>query len=61
MATETTSGKALTPEHITFLEDLRKSATINMMGAAPYLMKEFELDKYEARDILFQWMRRELN
>ena len=39
-----------------FLDDLRDSGRINMFGAAPYLQSTFELTRYEARDILKEWM-----
>jgi hypothetical protein len=39
-----------------YLESLRESGVTNMFGAAPYLQEEFGLDKYEAKDILIEWM-----
>ena len=39
-----------------FLKDLRDSGVTNMFGATPYLEDAFDLDKYEARDILIKWM-----
>ena len=39
-----------------FLEDLRKSGRINMFGAVPYVQKVFGLDRYDARDIVIEWM-----
>ena len=44
-------------EYKEFLDNLRESGTTNMFGAAPYLMEEFLLDKYEAREILLEWMK----
>ena len=41
----------------TFLNDLRDSGVTNMFGAAPYLQKEFGLDKREARQVLANWMQ----
>ena len=41
----------------TFLNDLRDSGVTNMFGAAPYLQKEFGLDKKEARGVLANWMQ----
>mgnify|MGYP003414430645 CR=1 FL=1 len=38
-----------------FLEKLRESGKTNMLGAAPYLMVEFGVDKKEAKEILFKW------
>ena len=43
-------------EYFEFLETLRKSGVTNMFGAAPYLQREFGLDKYEAKDVLMAWM-----
>ena len=39
-----------------YLENLRKSGVVNMAGAAPYLMKAFDLSKAEADKILLDWM-----
>jgi hypothetical protein len=39
-----------------FLNDLRESGKINMFGAAPYLQEMFDLNRYEARDIVLEWM-----
>ena len=44
-------------EYFAYLDDLRDSGVTNMFGAAPYLQEEFGLDRYEARDILLQWMQ----
>lgn len=40
-----------------FLEDLKESGQINMFGAAPVLQEAFGLNKYEAREILADWMK----
>lgn len=42
-------------EYFDFLEELRASGETNMMGAAPYLMEMFGLDKKEAKEVLFAW------
>jgi hypothetical protein len=39
-----------------YLKSLRDSGVTNMFGAASYLQNEFGLDKYEAKDILIEWM-----
>ena len=49
----------LNQEHINYLRGLRDSGTTNMYGAAPYLEGVFGLDKYEARELLKQWMNYE--
>jgi hypothetical protein len=38
-----------------YLDDLRESGTINMMGAPLELQAEFGLDKIEAREIFQLW------
>lgn len=43
-------------ECFNYLEILRKSGVTNMFGAAPYLEKEFDLDRKTARDVLLSWM-----
>ena len=40
-----------------FLEDLKESGQINMFGAGPVLQEVFGLNKYEAREILADWMK----
>ena len=40
-----------------FLETLRESGVTNMFGAAPYLQESFpELDRFEAKEIVIEWM-----
>lgn len=41
-----------------YLEKLRRSGITNMYGAAPYLAKAFDLDLYDARLILSDWMEK---
>jgi hypothetical protein len=45
-----------TNEYFEYLNALRESGETNMFGAGPYLQKEFGLDKWNARNILFEWM-----
>ena len=40
-----------------FLIDLRDSGVTNMFGASPYLMEEFGMTRFEAKDALLEWMR----
>lgn len=40
-----------------FLNDLRESGKINMFGAGPVVQEVFGLDRYEARDIVLEWMK----
>lgn len=44
-------------EYETYLDDLRESGETNMLGAGSYLVKEFSIDKREARAILSYWMK----
>jgi hypothetical protein len=39
-----------------YLDNLQESAKVNMYGAVPYLMAEFDLDKKEAKKVLLEWM-----
>lgn len=40
-----------------YLVNLRDSGETNMWGAAPYLEREFNLTRVEARDILLAWIK----
>ena len=42
-------------EHFIYLDKLRESGTINMMGAPRELQNDFDLDKTEARKIFGLW------
>ena len=44
-------------EVFTFLDALRESAEINMMGASPSIIKEFKVTKAEAFSLLMEWMK----
>jgi hypothetical protein len=44
-------------EMFVYLDNIRESGKINMFGAAPYLAEAYELSRYEARDILLEWMQ----
>tara|TARA_R110000868_G_scaffold5681_1_gene33555 strand:+ start:3210 stop:3407 length:198 start_codon:yes stop_codon:yes gene_type:complete len=39
-----------------YLDILRESGKINMLGACPYIMKEFKIDKPKARAIIIKWI-----
>ena len=39
-----------------FLDTLRESGAINMFGAGPYVQDAFGLDRWEARDLVLEWM-----
>lgn len=49
--------KEMEQEYFDYLDLLRESGAINMFGASPYLAKEFNLDKKQARKILSKWMQ----
>ena len=42
-------------EYFVYLDKLRESGTINMMGAPRELQYEFEMEKIEARKIFLLW------
>ena len=46
-----------TKEYFEYLDDLRESGDTNMYGAGPYLQREFDLERREAREIVLAWMR----
>ena len=39
-----------------FLDNLRESGAINMFGAGTYVQDAFGLDRWEARDLVLEWM-----
>ena len=39
-----------------YLIALRDSGKVNMMGATPYLQRDFGLTRYQARDALLHWI-----
>lgn len=43
-------------EVFAFLEELRESGEVNMMGAVPYIMDEFGFSKRDAKTYLMKWM-----
>lgn len=40
-----------------YLDFVRESGVINMMGASPLIMEEFSVEKREARGLLSSWMK----
>jgi hypothetical protein len=52
----TTEVQSEMQEYYDYLVVLRDSGVTNMMGAAPYLMSAFGLDKRTAREVLLSWM-----
>lgn len=43
-------------KYFAYLDFLRASGKVNMLGAAPYLAEEFNLNISEARKILYKWI-----
>jgi len=43
-------------KYFIFLDNIRETGKINMLGAAPYLQEAFQLNRYDAKEILFEWM-----
>jgi hypothetical protein len=43
-------------KYFIFLDNIRETGKINMLGAAPYLQEAFDLSRYDAKEILFEWM-----
>ena len=43
-------------EYFDYLVALRDSGITNMMGAGAHLQDNFGLSRYEARDILLEWI-----
>ena len=39
-----------------FLDALRQSGITNMFGAAPYVQDVFGCDRWDARDLVIEWM-----
>jgi len=46
----------VTDEHLTYLDELRKSGVVNMFGARTYIEDEFGIGSNEAGEILKYWM-----
>ena len=40
-----------------YLTALRDSGKVNMMGATPYLQRDFGMNRYQARDALLHWIK----
>jgi hypothetical protein len=43
-------------EMFVYLDNIRETGKINMFGAGPYLQDAFGLSRYEAKDIVLEWM-----
>lgn len=40
-----------------FLDEIRETGSINMFGATPYIIDAFGVNRYEAKDLLLEWMQ----
>ena len=40
-----------------YLDDLRESGCVNMFGSGAYLQEVFGLTRYEAKDVVLEWMK----
>ena len=40
-----------------YLDDLRESGQVNMFGSCEYLQSAFGLSRYEAKDVVLEWMK----
>ena len=39
-----------------YLDNLRESGQVNMFGSGAYLQSAFCLSRYEAKDVVLEWM-----
>jgi hypothetical protein len=56
MTTRTYAPFKYTEEVADYLNTLRDSGATNMLGAAAYLQRDFDMDKREAKDCLLYWI-----
>lgn len=47
----------ITDDHLVYLDMLRDSGTVNMFGAAPFVMDQFGLNAGDARKVVTHWMK----
>jgi hypothetical protein len=40
-----------------YLDNLRESGQVNMFGSGTYLQSAFGLSRYEAKDVVLEWMK----
>lgn len=48
--------KELKEKCFVYLDELRESGVVNMYGATPYIIKEFDIPRSEAINLLTAWM-----
>lgn len=54
---EISGNTELREECFQYLDELRKSGETNMFGAGVYLQRDFGLTRYEAREMVLNWMK----
>ena len=47
----------ITNDHLGYLDSLRDSGVTNMLGAASYVQRHFDVPKKESVDILKYWIK----
>ena len=45
-------------EVLEYLDRLRESGVTNMFGATPYIVREFDISRKEASELLIKWMKK---
>ncbi|QDP68159.1 MAG: hypothetical protein Unbinned1473contig1000_37 [Prokaryotic dsDNA virus sp.] len=59
MSSKTLNKKKIMEQEVfEYLDRLRNSGAINMFGARPYIVQEFDIPKKEAGELLMKWIRR---
>ena len=53
----TRKATELEKEVFNYLNDLRSSGETNMFGAAPYVVRQFDIPKSEANSLCVLWMK----
>ncbi len=48
-------------KHFDYLNGLRLGGKVNMFGAAPFLMREFDIGSKDALDIIAAWVKKHPN
>jgi hypothetical protein len=43
-------------EEFAYLDALRKSGVTNMFGAGQYLQRDFNMERYKAKEVVLAWM-----
>lgn len=54
---EISDNTELREECFVYLNELRESGETNMFGAGVYLQRDFGLTRYEAKDMVLDWMK----